>query len=143
MALGTRVAHLPGRLAAGAFMVHSGLAKRGLDDEAAERLFGLTVAAYPFVKDRVDARTFVRLVSTGELALGAALLLPVVPTVLAGAGLAAFSAGLVGLYLRVPGMRREGSLRPTEQGTALAKDVWLFGMGAGFVLDGLLHRHRA
>lgn len=142
MALGTRVAHLPGRLAAGAFMVNSGLGKRGLDGEAAERLFGMTVTAYPFLKDRMDARTFVKLLSTGEIALGAALLLPVVPTVLAGAGLAAFSAGLVGLYLRVPGLRREGSLRPTEQGTAIAKDIWLFGMGAGYVLDALVHRRR-
>ncbi|MGH3599083.1 MAG: hypothetical protein ACRDQH_02200 [Pseudonocardiaceae bacterium] len=28
-----------------------------------------------------------------------------------------------GLYLRTPGMRQQGSLRPTENGVALAKDA--------------------
>jgi hypothetical protein len=41
--------------------------------------------------------------AAGELTLGATLLLPVIPTGLAGLGLAALSAGLLGLYLRTPG----------------------------------------
>jgi hypothetical protein len=61
--------------------------------------------------------------------LGAALLLPFVPDGLAGAALTAFSAGLLGLYVRVPGLRQEGSIRPTQQGTAIAKDVWLLALG--------------
>jgi hypothetical protein len=68
----------------------------------------------------VPPRRFVRLVCAGELALGTALLLPVIPTVVAGAALTAFSAGLLGLYLRVPEMREEGSLRPTQQGLTIA-----------------------
>jgi hypothetical protein len=68
------------------------------------------------------------------------LLLPIVPTALAGIGLAGFSAGLLGLYLRIPGMRHNGSLRPTAQGTPLAKDAWLLGMGLSFVLDAVLSR---
>jgi hypothetical protein len=71
------------------------------------------------------------------MALGAALLIPVVPTALAGAGLAAFSAGLVGLYLKTPGMRQEGSLAPTKDGTGIAKDVWMLGIGLGFVIEAL------
>jgi hypothetical protein len=53
---------------------------------------------------------------------------------LAGAGLASFASGLLGLYLKTPGMRRPGSLGPTEQGTPLAKDVWMAGIGAALVL---------
>ena len=64
-------------------------------------------------------------------------MLPIVPTAVAGAGLAAFSAGLVGLYLRTPGMREDGSLRPTQQGIALAKDVWMLGIALGFLIDEL------
>ena len=60
------------------------------------------------------------------------------PAVFAGAGLAAFSAGLIGLYLRTPGMRQEGSLRPTEQGIALSKDIWLLGIGVSLIADGVL-----
>jgi hypothetical protein len=68
------------------------------------------------------------------------VLLPFVPAGVAGAALTAFSAGLIGLYLRTPGMRREGSLRPTEQGVPLAKDVWLVAIGASLVLDDLSGR---
>lgn len=32
------------------------------------------------------------------------------------------------------------SLRPTEQGAALAKDAWMLGMGIGFTLDEFLSR---
>jgi hypothetical protein len=34
-------------------------------------------------------------------------------------------------------------LRPTQQGTPIAKDVWLLGIGAGLVLDELIEsKHR-
>ena len=58
----------------------------------------------------------------------------------AGAGLTAFSAGLLGLYARTPGMRQEGSIRPTEQGTAVAEDVWMLGIGAALLVDSLVDR---
>ncbi|GHE64359.1 hypothetical protein [Streptomyces vinaceus] len=51
--------------------------------------------------------------------------------------LTAFSVGTIGLYLRTPGMREEGSLRPTEQGIALAKDVWLLGVGVALIAEGM------
>jgi hypothetical protein len=63
-----------------------------------------------------------------------------VPGLLAGAGLTAFSAGLLGLYLRTPGMREEGSLRPTQQGLPIAKDVWMLGSGLSLVVDSLTDR---
>jgi hypothetical protein len=71
-----------------------------------------------------------------EIGLGAALLLPIVPAVVAGAGLVGFAGGLLGLYLRTPGMHQ--GLRPTQQGTPIAKDVWLLGIGAALVLDEVL-----
>ena len=77
-----------------------------------------------------------RLLVAGEVALAAGVLLA--PGIVAGAGLVAFSAGLAGLYLRTPGMRGESSLRPTEQGIPLAKDVWLLGMGATLIVDDLV-----
>ncbi|MET8681116.1 hypothetical protein ABZW18_26920 [Streptomyces sp. NPDC004647] len=127
---------LPLRLASGAFILNSGLSKRGADQEAAEQLHGFASTAYPVV-GRHEPQRFVRMLSTAEIALGTVLLVPAVPGVVAGAGLTAFSAGLVGLYLRTPGMRQEGSLRPTEQGIALAKDSWLLGIGMSLIVDGL------
>ncbi|MBD0422207.1 hypothetical protein H0H10_24130 [Streptomyces sp. TRM S81-3] len=126
--------HVPPRLATGAFILNSGMAKRGMDEQSATQLHGMAKAAYPFLGS-LQPTTFVRMLSAGEMALGAALLLPVVPTMVAGIGLTAFSSGLVGLYLRTPGMHEERSLRPTQDGTALAKDFWLLGTGLGFVVD--------
>jgi hypothetical protein len=34
-------------------------------------------------------------------------------------------------------MHRPGSVRPTPQGTAVAKDVWMLGIGLGFLADAL------
>jgi hypothetical protein len=63
------------------------------------------------------------------------LVVPVVPAWLAGAGLTAFALGTLGLYLRTPGMREEGSLRPTQQGIPLAKDAWMVGIGLALMVD--------
>jgi hypothetical protein len=37
--------------------------------------------------------------------------------------------------MQTPGMREEGSIKPTQAGTALAKDVWLVGAGLSLLLD--------
>jgi len=39
-----------------------------------------------------------------------------------------------------PGMRKENSPFPTQQGTPLAKDVWMMGIGLGLVIDDLTDR---
>jgi hypothetical protein len=54
------------------------------------------------------------------------------------AALTAFSAaGLMTRYLRVPGMRQPRDLRPTPEGVALSKDVWLLGIGVSLLVDAL------
>jgi hypothetical protein len=132
---------VPLRLGAGVFILDSGLGKLSKDDAVAAQTHGFAANAYPML-GKVDPRMFVRVLAACELTLGAALLIPAVPTGLAGLGLTGFSGGLLGLYLRTPGLRREGSLRPTEQGLAIAKDVWLLAIGAAFVVDELTERRR-
>src|SRR5262249_325883 len=85
--------------------------------------------------DRLKPADFARLLAVSEMALGAALLVPVVPAGLAGASLTAFSGGLLGMYVKTPGMRREGSLRPSQRGTALAKDVCILRIGLSLIAD--------
>lgn len=131
---------LPVRLAAGAFILNSGLSKRNTDKETAAGLHGTASATYPFLKD-LDPEEFTKKLSTTEIAIGTILLVPLVPSVVAGAALTAFAGGLVGLYLRTPGMRQEGSLRPTRQGIALAKDTWLLGIGVSLLVEELLDDH--
>jgi len=134
MRFSVKPSHLPPRIAAGAFILNSGLGKWSADDETAAQLHGFATGAYPFLA-KIKPRDFVRLLSASEIALGAALLVPVIPSAVAGAGLTAFSGALLGLYARTPGMRKDGTPLPTQQGIPLAKDVWMLGIGLGLVID--------
>lgn len=124
----------PSRAVTGAFILHSGLEKWRGDEAAADRTHGFAAGAFPFLQ-QVPATSFLRVLAAGEIALGAALLTPLVPGRLAGAGLTAFSASLIALYARTPGMRKPGSVWPTPQGIGLSKDVWMLGIGLSLVLD--------
>lgn len=124
------------RLAAGAYILNSGLNKRGADEATAQGIHGMAAGTYSFLGD-VEPRQFTKALSTTEIALGAALVAPFVPTGIVAVGLGVFSAGLVGMYLKTPGMTREDGVRPTEQGTGLAKDVFLLGIAGGLLVDAL------
>jgi hypothetical protein len=139
--LPVKFADIAPRVATGAFILNSGLGKRNVGPEHAAGLHGMAAGAYPFL-GKMEPQQFARILSAGEIALGAALLAPVVPTALAGLGLTAFAGGLVGLYLKTPGMRKEGSLAPTQEGTGIAKDVWMLGIGLGFVADAIANRKK-
>ncbi|MFD6275489.1 hypothetical protein ACFWFI_07945 [Streptomyces sp. NPDC060209] len=118
------------------FFLNSGLSKRGADEATAARLQQFAATTYPSLGAH-DTQKFVRLLSAGEVAVATTLLLPVIPAAVAGVVLTAFSVGTLGLYLRTPGMRQEGSLRPTEQGIVLAKDVWMLGIGLSLIAESL------
>lgn len=133
------LSHLPLRAALGAFILNSGLSKWTLEGEAAEGLHGMATGAAPALK-RINARTFARLLAGTEITLGTALLLPVVPSAVVGAGLAGLGGGLMRLYWVTPGLRRPNGLRPTEQGIPIAKDSWMLGAGLTLILDDLVHR---
>jgi hypothetical protein len=102
----------------------------------------MAAGTYPFLA-KIKPKDFAKLVAAGEIAIGAALLVPVIPAGLAGLALAGFSGSLLGLYLNTPGLRLGNSLRPSQQGTALAKDVWMFAIGLGLVLDALTEQSPA
>ncbi|HEX3921932.1 MAG TPA: hypothetical protein VHY31_06580 [Streptosporangiaceae bacterium] len=139
MSFSAKARRLPGRLAAGAFILNAGLGKWNADEEAAARLHGMAAGTYPFLA-KIKPKDFARLLAVSEIALGSALLLPVVPAAVAGAGLTAFSGGLLGLYLRTEGLTKEDGIRPTQQGTAIAKDVWMLAIGVGLVIDSATDR---
>jgi uncharacterized membrane protein YphA (DoxX/SURF4 family) len=130
---------LPARVAVGAFVLNSGLGKWGADEQAAAGIHGMAVGTYPFL-GKLPAKDFARLLAITEIGLGAALLVPVIPAAVAGAGLTAFSGGLLGLYFKTEGLREEGGVRPTPQGIPIAKDVWMLGIGLGLIIDELTDR---
>jgi hypothetical protein len=126
--------HLPLRLAAGAYILNSGLEKKRADADRAKQLHAFASGAYPPLA-RLESEAFARNLALAEIALGAALLVPIVPARVAGAALTAFGAGLIGLYLRTPGMHGD-DLRPTDAGIPLSKDIWLVAIGLALFVDG-------
>jgi hypothetical protein len=138
----TKLWHVPVRLATGAIILDQGLLKLGADEDTVKWLHGQAVQAFPQLAD-MEPRDFVQLLSTGEIALGAALLgIGFVPSSLAGLGLGLFGGSLTRLYLKSPGTRREGSIAPSQQGIGLAKDSWMLAIGTALVLDAVFGSRR-
>lgn len=139
----SRPSNVPVRLAAGAFILNSGLTKLQAEKETHQRLHGFASGAYPFLES-APPEQFGKALGAAEVALGGALLAPVViGDGLAGLALTSFAGGLLGLYMKTPGMRQEGSVRPSKDGTALAKDTWLAGIGLTLMLSSIGSRRVA
>lgn len=137
-----RLWHVPVRLATGAYILNSGLNKlKAQDEEMHKGIHGMASGAYPPLEG-MDPKTFTKVLGAGETALGATLLAPFVGPGLAGLGLTAFAGGLLGMYFRTPGMTQEDGIRPTQQGTALAKDSWMAAIGSALVIDSVASRAR-
>ncbi|WKD56606.1 hypothetical protein CAPI_00090 [Corynebacterium capitovis DSM 44611] len=117
------------RVPTGLFILNSGLGKFKADKQTAEFLQGMAASGMPFVKE-MDAENFAKLLATAETGLGAALLLPFVPNRLVGLGLIGFSGGLLSMYFANDAMTESDGIRPSQDGTSLAKDSWLAGIGA-------------
>jgi hypothetical protein len=138
----TKLWHVPVRLATGAIILDQGLLKLGADEDTVKWLHGQAVQAFPQFAD-MEPRDFVQLLSTGEIALGAALLgIGFVLSSLAGLGLGLFGGSLTRLYLKSPGTRRKGSIAPSQQGVGLAKDSWMLAIGTALVLDAVFGSRR-
>ena len=136
MRLPVRASDLPGRIATGGYILHAGLEKWHGDETRAKALHGAASRAFP-VLERIPPGRFLRILAASEIAIGTALLVPVVPNAVAGAALTGFSGSLLTMYARTPAMRKPGSIWPSQAGTAVSKDVWMLGIGLGLVADGL------
>lgn len=116
------------RVPTGLYILNSGLGKFGVDKEGAEGLRAMASTGIPAAKE-FDAETFAKALASGETALGALLLAPFVSNRFAGVSLAAFGAGLLTMYFGDPDNTEADGIRPSDQGKALGKDVWLLGTG--------------
>lgn len=129
--------HVPLRVVTGAYILNSGVNKLKAGEEDQEQMHGWASSVYPFLGE-LKPNEFSKLLGYGEIGLGAALLLPTVPSAVAGGALAAFGAGLMGMYFKSPGMTQDDGIRPTAEGTGLAKDVWLVGAGLTLAMQSFL-----
>ena len=131
------VTQIPLRLATGAYILNSGISKLGADEGTAQYLHGAAASTYPALFKDMDPAKFARLLACSEIGVGAALLAPMVPATVAGAALTGFGASLVGMYLRTPAMTLDDGIRPSQEGMAVAKDVWLVGAGLTLLSQGI------
>ncbi|WP_331460337.1 MULTISPECIES: hypothetical protein [unclassified Arthrobacter] len=129
-----KISHIPLRLTTGAYILNSGLNKRNLDAESAAGLQQMAANAFPQVQD-IEPVKFGKLLSNAEICVGLSLLLPFVPSRLAGLILGCFSGGMVRMYLKTPGMTEQDGIRPSADGMGLAKDTWMAGVAAALILD--------
>ncbi|WP_230118833.1 hypothetical protein [Arthrobacter sp. Bi83] len=128
------MSHIPLRVTTGAFILNAGYGKRNLDKDSAAGLQAMAARVIPPVS-RIKPETFGKLLSYSEMTLGAALLAPFLPSRLVGVGLGIFSGSMLAMYRKTPGMTEADGVRPTQKGTPLAKDVWMFGIAVALVLD--------
>ena len=102
-----KIRQLPLRLSAGGYVINSGLSKWNADETTAKELQAFAAGTYPFLA-KLDPQLFVKALSATEMAVGAAVFLPFVPSLVAGTALTAFSGGLLGLYTAHSGDARGG-----------------------------------
>ena len=133
------IIQIPLRLTSGAFILNSGLGKRSLGEEQAAYLQGMAVKGVPALS-KLTPSQFKAFIVASEVGTGAALLAPFVPGWLAGSALTAFSGGLMSMYLNTPEMTENDGVRPSQDGTAVAKDVFLLGSGLAIAADSVTNR---
>ncbi|MDY6055253.1 hypothetical protein [Micrococcus sp.] len=133
------IIQIPLRLATGAYILNSGIGKSKLDQEAASHLQGMAAKGVPALGD-LSADQFKKFITASEIGVGSLLLAPFVPGWIAGSALTAFGGGLVSMYLNTPEMTQEDGVRPSQEGTAVAKDVWLVGAGLAIAGDSVVNR---
>lgn len=136
MSIAAKLRRAPLRLVTGAFILNTGLGKLKGDSETAAGLHGMAANAYP-VLAKVPPTPFLKVLAISEIAIGSALLLPIVPAGLAGIALTGFAGSLLGLYARTAALH-DDKYRPTQAGTAVAKDIWMAGIGIGLIIDAAL-----
>ena len=76
MSLSAKFRRAPLRLAAGAYILNTGVTTLNADDETAKSLHGMASGTYP-VFGKLEPKVLARSLAVGEIAVGAMLLLPI------------------------------------------------------------------
>ena len=136
MEISANLRRAPLRLSTGAFVVNSGISNFNASDETAKKLQTNAARLVPQV-ERMDPRTFAKVLAAGEVTLGTALILPIVPAAVAGLGLSAFAASLLATQRPTNGQHADGQNDPPASATPAATDAWMLGAGVSLLLDAL------
>ncbi|MGB6059574.1 MAG: hypothetical protein WBF71_15060 [Microthrixaceae bacterium] len=134
-----KIRDIPLRVSTGAYVLHAGMSKWNGDEGLAVGLHSGAKGPFPFL-EAVPPKTFLKGLAAGEMATGAVLLSPFISSRMAGAALAGFSGSLLTMYMKTPAMRKPGSIWPSQDGTAVSKDVWMFGIALSLLMSGRRHK---
>ncbi|GAA2098529.1 MULTISPECIES: hypothetical protein [Brevibacterium] len=123
------------RGASGATIFNAGVEKLGLSESSAGYLQSMAAKGFPVLAE-LDAQQFGKLLAAAEMAVGAALLAPFIPTRLAGLALGGFSAGMLTMYFRTEEFTKGDGIRPQGEGVSVSHNVWLAAIAAALVIRG-------
>ena len=112
----------------GAFITNTGVGKIGMPAEHSAGIQQAAASGIPALA-KLPSDKFGSWLGWAETAIGATLLAPFVPNRVAGAALTAFSGGLLSMYFRNPENTEADGIRPSQEGMALSKDVFMLAIG--------------
>lgn len=112
----------------GAFVTNAGVGKIGMPAEHSAGIQQAAASGIPALA-KLPSDKFGSWLGWAETAIGATLLAPFVPNRVAGAALTAFSGGLLSMYFRNPENTEADGIRPSQEGMALSKDVFMLAIG--------------
>ena len=135
-----RPVNFPVRFAAGVMILSAGVGKLRPSENGSPDVHAVAAADYPFL-EQLAPEQLTKVLGAAEMMLGGALLVPVVGDGVAGVGLTAFAGAMIGLFAKGQGEHREGPV-PEHRGAALARDIWLLGIGLRLVADSVRRRQR-
>ena len=131
MASKLKARDVPGRVSAGAYILHAGLQKWDADEGRATAVHGMAAGAFPVLRD-IPPERFVRMLALGEIGTGVALLTPFVSTATAGAASSPPSPGpcwrCTGEH---PPCANRGASGPAQRGPRSARTYGCSGSGWG------------
>lgn len=122
------------RSVSGAFILNSGIGKIGMPAEYSAGIQQAAASGIPLMA-KLPSDKFGSYLGYAETAIAGALLAPFVSNRIAGAGLTAFSAGLLSMYFANPENTEEDGIRPSSEGLSLAKDVFMLAIGAALMAE--------
>jgi hypothetical protein len=135
-----RPANFPVRFAAGIMILSAGVGKLRPSENGTHDVHAVAATNYPFL-EQLAPEQLTKVLGVAEMALGGALLVPVVGDGAAGVGLTAFAAAMIGLFAKGQAEQHDGPA-PEHRGAALARDLWLLGIGVRLVADSMRRRQR-
>lgn len=119
----------------GAFITNTGVGKIGMPAEHSAGIQQAAASGIPALA-KLPSDKFGSWLGWAETAIGATLLAPFVPNRVAGAALTAFSGGLLSMYFRNPENTEADGIRPSQEGMALSKDVFMLAIGLSLLTKG-------